>query len=175
MSLLAKALAKYATHDESERSEWSELLENKNGEFSEEELATAIEMVAIVEESHRRDRKVAAHAHGTAGIKAAIEAGVDSVEHASMIDDEGIRMARDAGTFLVMDVYVDTYIIEMGEAAGFLPESLEKERIVGQVQRDNFQKAHEAGVRMAYGTDAGVYPHGNNAKQFASMVQYGMI
>jgi len=131
-------------------------------------------MVAIVEESHRRDRKVAAHAHGTAGIKAAIEAGVDSVEHASMIDAEGIRMARDAGTFLVMDVYVDTYIIEMGEAAGFLPESIEKERIVGQVQRDNFRKAHEAGVRMAYGTDAGVYPHGNNAKQFAYMVQYGM-
>ncbi len=132
------------------------------------------EMVAIVEESHRRDRKVAAHAHGTAGIKAAIEAGVDSVEHASMIDAEGIRMARDAGTFLIMDIYVDTYIIEMGEAAGFLPESIEKERIVGQVQRDNFKKAHEAGVRMAYGTDAGVYPHGNNGKQFAYMVQYGM-
>lgn len=132
------------------------------------------EMLAIVEESHRRDRKVAAHAHGTAGIKAAIEAGVDSVEHASMIDAEGIRMARDAGTFLVMDIYVDTYIIEMGEAAGFLPESIEKERIVGQVQRDNFRKAHEAGVRMAYGTDAGVYPHGNNGKQFAYMVQYGM-
>ncbi len=132
------------------------------------------EMIAIVEESHRRDRKVAAHAHGTAGIKAAIEAGVDSVEHASMIDAEGIRMARDAGTFLIMDIYVDTYIIEMGEAAGFLPESLEKERIVGQVQRDNFRKAHEAGVRMAYGTDAGVYPHGNNGKQFAYMVQYGM-
>ncbi len=132
------------------------------------------EMVAIVEESHRRDRKVAAHAHGTAGIKAAIEAGVDSVEHASMIDAEGILMARDAGTFLIMDIYVDTYIIEMGEAAGFLPESIEKERIVGQVQRDNFRKAHEAGVRMAYGTDAGVYPHGNNGKQFAYMVQYGM-
>jgi imidazolonepropionase-like amidohydrolase len=73
-----------------------------------------------------------------------------------------------------MDIYVDTYILEMGEAAGFLPESIEKERIVGQAQRDNFQKAHEAGVRMAFGTDAGVYPHGNNGKQFAYMVQYGM-
>ena len=132
------------------------------------------EMVAIVTESHQRDRKVAAHAHGTEGIIAAIQAGVDSVEHASMIDDEGIRLAKANGTFLVMDVYVDTYILEMGEAAGFLPESLEKERIVGQTQRDNFQKAHEAGVRMAFGTDAGVYPHGNNGKQFAYMVQYGM-
>jgi imidazolonepropionase-like amidohydrolase len=132
------------------------------------------EMVAIVTETHQRDRKVAAHAHGPEGIKAAIQAGVDSVEHASLIDDEGIRMARDAGTFLVMDIYNDTYILEMGEAAGFLPESLEKERIVGQAQRDNFQKAHEAGVRMAFGSDAGVYPHGDNGKQFAYMVQYGM-
>ena len=135
---------------------------------------TLEEMVAIVTESHLHDRRVAAHAHGTEGIKAAIQAGVDSVEHSSLIDDEGIRMAREAGTFLVMDIYVDTYILEMGEAAGFLPESLEKERIVGQAQRNNFQKAHEAGVRMAFGTDAGVYPHGNNGKQFAYMVQYGM-
>lgn len=132
------------------------------------------EMIAIVAESHQRNRRVAAHAHGTEGIKAAIQAGVDSIEHASLIDDEGIEMARDAGTFLVMDIYVDTYILEMGEAAGFLPESLEKERIVGQAQRDNFRKAHLAGVRMAFGTDAGVYPHGNNAKQFAYMVEYGM-
>ena len=135
---------------------------------------TLEEMVAIVDESHRKGRKVAAHAHGTAGIIAAITAGVDSVEHASLIDDEGIRLAKSNDTFLVMDVYVDTYILEMGEAAGFLPESLEKERIVGQAQRDNFQKAHEAGVRMAFGTDAGVYPHGGNAKQFAYMVEYGM-
>ncbi|NOX68940.1 MAG: amidohydrolase family protein [Gammaproteobacteria bacterium] len=135
---------------------------------------TLEEMIAIVSESHQRDRKVAAHAHGTEGIIAAIRAGVDSVEHASLIDDEGIRLAKANGTFLVMDVYVDTYILEMGEAAGFLPESLEKERQVGQAQRNNFRKAHAAGVRMAFGTDAGVYPHGNNGKQFAYMVQYGM-
>jgi len=135
---------------------------------------TLEEMRAIVEESHQHGRKVAAHAHGAAGIRAAIEAGVDSVEHASLIDDEGIRMALAAGTFLVMDVYNDTYILEMGEAAGFLPESLEKERMIGQQQRDNFRKAHEAGVRMAFGTDAGVYPHGTNGRQFAYMVQYGM-
>ncbi len=135
---------------------------------------TLQEMATIVAESHQRDRKVAAHAHGTEGIKAAIEAGVDSVEHASLIDAEGIRMALDAGTFLVMDVYVSDYILEMGEAAGFLPESLQKERKVGQAQRNSFQKAHEAGVRMAFGSDAGVYPPGMNAKQFAYMVQYGM-
>jgi imidazolonepropionase-like amidohydrolase len=135
---------------------------------------TREEMATIVAESHLRDIKVAAHAHGIEGIKAAIEAGVDSVEHASLVDAEGIRMARDAGTFLIMDVYVDTYILEMGEAAGFLPESLEKERIIGQAQRDNFRKAHAAGVRMAFGSDAGVYPHGTNARQFAYMVEYGM-
>ncbi len=135
---------------------------------------TLEEMAAIVSESHLRDRKVAAHAHGTEGIIAAIQAGVDSVEHASMIDAEGIRLAIVNDTFLVMDVYVSTYILEMGESAGFLPESLVKERLVGQVQRNNFRKAHEAGVRMAFGSDAGVYPHGNNARQFAYMVEYGM-
>ena len=135
---------------------------------------TLEEMVTIVDETHRRGKKVCAHAHGTEGIKAAIEAGVDSIEHASMIDDEGIRMAKERGTFLVMDVYVSTYILEGGEAAGFLPESLEKERIVGQTQRNNFQKAHEAGVRIAFGSDAGVFPHGIAARQFAYMVEYGM-
>jgi len=135
---------------------------------------TLEEMVAVVDESQRRDRRVAAHAHGTEGIKSAIRAGVDSVEHASLIDDEGIRMAKEAGAFLVMDVYVSTYILEMGEAAGFLPESLDKERVVGQAQRNNFRKAHEAGVNMAFGSDAGVYPHGLNARQFAWMVEYGM-
>lgn len=135
---------------------------------------TLEEMQAIVEEAHRRGRKVAAHAHGTEGIKAAIRAGVDSVEHASLIDDEGIRLARENGTYLVLDIYVSTYILGEGEAAGILPESLEKERIVGQAQRDSFRRAHAAGVQVGYGTDAGVYPHGGNAKQFAYMVEYGM-
>jgi imidazolonepropionase-like amidohydrolase len=135
---------------------------------------TLEEMATIVDESQRRGLKVAAHAHGTEGIRAAIQAGVDSVEHASMIDDEGIRMARERGTFLVMDIYVHSYIMEGGVAAGFLPESLEKEKIVGQAQRDNFRKAHEAGVRIAFGSDAGVFPHGISARQFAYMVQYGM-
>ena len=135
---------------------------------------TLEEMATIVDETHRRGRKVCAHAHGTEGIKTAIEAGVDSVEHASLIDDEGIRMAKERGTYLVMDAYVSTYILEGGEAAGFLPESLEKERVVGQAQRNNFRKAHEAGVKIAFGSDAGVFPHGIAGRQFAYMVQYGM-
>lgn len=132
------------------------------------------EMLALVEEAHQHGRKVAAHAHGADGIKAAIMAGVDSIEHASLIDDEGIRLAKQNGTFLVMDIYNDTFILEHGAAVGMLPESLEKEREIGQLQRNNFQKAFEAGVRMAFGSDGAVYPHGDNGKQFAYMVKYGM-
>ena len=135
---------------------------------------TLEEMQALVAEAHLRGRRVAAHAHGADGIKTAIRAGVDSVEHASLIDDEGIQLALENNTFLVMDVFVSTFILESGTAAGFLAESLEKERIVGQTQRNNFRKAHEAGVRMAFGSDAGVYPHGQNGRQFAFMVEYGM-
>ena len=132
------------------------------------------EMRAIVDEAHKLGRRVAAHAHGTEGIKAAIEAGVDSIEHASLIDDEGIRLARERGTFLAMDIYNDTFILSKGAEVGMLPESLEKERQIGQLQRDNFRRAHLGGARMAFGTDGGVYPHGDNALQFAYMVRYGM-
>jgi len=132
------------------------------------------EMRAIVDEAHKLGRKVAAHAHGTAGIKAAIQAGVDSIEHASLIDDEGVRLARERGTFLAIDIYNDTFILSKGAEMGMLPESLEKERQIGQLQRDNFRRAHRGGARIAFGTDGGVYPHGDNALQFAYMVQYGM-
>ena len=135
---------------------------------------TDSEMKALVDESHRRGIKVAAHAHGTQGIIAAIKAGVDSVEHASLIDDEGIRLAVEYGTTLVMDIFVSDYILQGGEAAGFLPESLEKERMVGAAQRDGFRRAHAAGANIAFGTDAGVFPHGKNAQQFSYMVKYGM-
>ena len=131
-------------------------------------------MKAIVEEAHKLGRKVAAHAHGASSIRDAILAGVDSVEHGSLIDDEGIRLAKEHGTFLVMDIYNDDFILQEGAKAGMLPESLEKERKVGQLQRDNFRKAWKAGVKMAFGTDAGVYPHGDNARQFYYMVKYGM-
>ncbi|MEE8200080.1 MAG: amidohydrolase family protein [Candidatus Acidoferrales bacterium] len=135
---------------------------------------TLEEMQAIVAEAHKLGRRVAAHAHGTEGIRVAILAGVDSIEHASLIDAEGIRLARRHATFLVMDIYNDTFILEQGEEMGILPESLEKERQIGQLQRDNFRRAHQGGARMAFGSDAGVYPHGDNARQFAYMVEYGM-
>lgn len=135
---------------------------------------TPEEMKAIVEEAHRLGRKVAAHAHGTQSIKEAIIAGVDSIEHASLIDDEGIRLAREHGTVLVMDIYNDDFILQQGEKVGMLPESIEKERKLGQLQRDNFAKAVRGGDTVAFGTDGGVYPHGDNAKQFHYMVKYGM-
>lgn len=135
---------------------------------------TLEEMTAIVDEAHRLGRKVAAHAHGTDGIKAAIIAGVDSIEHASLVDDEGIRLAKEHGTYFVMDIYNDDFILSQGPAAGMLPESIEKEKKIGRLQRENFARAYKAGVRMAFGTDGGVYPHGDNAKQFAYMVKFGM-
>ena len=135
---------------------------------------TLEEMRAIVEEAHRAGRKVAAHAHGTQSIKEAIRAGVDSIEHASLIDDEGLKLAKEHGTFLVMDIYNDDFILQEGLKMGMLPESIEKEKGIGKLQRESFARAVKAGVRMAFGTDAGAYPHGQNAKQFAVMVRFGM-
>lgn len=132
------------------------------------------EMTAIVDEARLLGLKVAVHAHGTNGIQAALTAGVDSVEHASMISDEGIALAIANGTYLSMDVYVSDFILSEGEAAGILPESLDKERQVGRIQRERFQAAVEAGANMAFGTDAGVYSHGLNGRQFAYMVEWGM-
>jgi len=132
------------------------------------------EMKAIVDEAHLLGLKVAVHAHGAEGIETAIRAGVDSVEHASLISDEGLRMAKRKGTYLSMDIYVSDYILSEGEAAGILEESLEKERIVGKAQRERFQAAVRAGVNLAFGSDAGVYPHGQNGRQFAYMVEWGL-
>ena len=132
------------------------------------------EMKAIVDEAHLLGLKVAVHAHGAEGIETAIRAGVDSVEHASLISDEGLRMAKRKGTYLSMDIYVSDYILSEGEAAGILEESLEKERIVGKAQRERFQAAVRAGVNVAFGSDAGVYPHGQNGRQFAYMVDWGL-
>ncbi|PHR62889.1 MAG: Xaa-Pro dipeptidase [Robiginitomaculum sp.] len=132
------------------------------------------EMKALVDEAHLLGLKVAVHAHGEDGINTALRAGVDSVEHASLISDQGLRTAKRNGTFLSMDIYVSDYILGEGEAAGILEESLAKERIVGKRQRERFQAAVQAGVKLAFGTDAGVYPHGDNARQFAYMVKWGM-
>jgi len=132
------------------------------------------EMQAIAAEAHKLGRKVAAHAHGTQSIKDAIRAGIDSIEHSSLIDDEGIALAKQRGTFLVFDIYNDDYILSRGEKVGMLPESIEKEKSLGRLQRENFRKAFQAGAKMAFGTDAGVYPHGENARQFAKLVEWGM-
>ncbi len=135
---------------------------------------TIQEIKAIVEEAHMRGLTVAAHAHGLDGIKAAIEGGVDSIEHASFADKEAIKMAKARGTYFSMDIYVTEYILGEGEKAGILEESLAKERLVGKTQRRNFKDAVDADVNMVFGSDAGVYPHGDNGKQFSRMVEYGM-
>lgn len=132
------------------------------------------EMKMIVEEAHRRGLTVAAHAHGTSGINDAIRAGVDSVEHVSFLDDESIKLAKKMGTVFSMDIYNTEYILGEGEKAGILEESLAKERKTGKTQRESFSKAVEAGIPVVMGTDAGVYPHGNNLKQLSRMVQFGM-
>ena len=132
------------------------------------------EAKAIVDEAHFMGRTVAVHAHGAEGIKIAIRAGADSIEHASLVDDEGIRMAVRAGTIFSMDIYNTDYTQTEGKKNGVQEEYLKKDRDIGDIQRENFRKALKAGVKMSFGTDAGVYPHGTNAKQFAVMVRYGM-
>ncbi len=149
------------------------------GVLSEEESVGAPqysleEMKALVEEAAMWSKKVAAHAHGTEGIKRAIRAGVASVEHASFIDDEGIALAKEHGTWLVMDIYNDDYIMAEYGRLGYPQKILDKEKLVGRTQRENFTKALKAGCKLAYGTDSGVYPHGWNGKQFLHMVKWGM-
>jgi imidazolonepropionase-like amidohydrolase len=149
------------------------------GVLSEEEAVGAPqysfeEMKAAVDEAAMWGRKVAAHAHGAEGIKRAIRAGVASIEHASFIDDEGIALAKEHGTYLVPDIYNDDYILAEYGRLGYPEKILDKERLVGRTQRENFQKAVKAGAKIAFGTDAGVYPHGWNGKQFFHMVKWGM-
>jgi imidazolonepropionase-like amidohydrolase len=132
------------------------------------------EMKALVDEAHRLGLKVAVHAHGAAGIKDAIRAGVDTIEHASLADEEAFALAKQHGTWFDMDIYNDDYILSDGLKNGVFKESLEKERVIGLKQRQTFQAAVKAGVKMTFGTDAGVYPNGYNARQFATMVKWGM-
>ena len=132
------------------------------------------EMKAIADEAHMLHMKVAAHAHGDEGIHDAILAGIDTIEHASLASDATIQLAKQHGTWFDMDIYNDDYILATGTANGTEQESLDKERMIGLKQRQTFQRATRAGLKMLFGTDAGVYPHGDNAKQFAKMVQWGM-
>ena len=132
------------------------------------------EMRAIADEAHMLHLKVAAHAHGDEGIKAAIRAGIDTIEHVSLASDEAMKLAIEHKTWFDMDIYNDDYILATGTKNGTEQESLDKERVIGLKQRQTFQRAFRMGVAMTFGTDAGVYPHGDNAKQFAKMVQWGM-
>jgi imidazolonepropionase-like amidohydrolase len=132
------------------------------------------ELRAIADEAHQWGLKVAAHAHGAEGIKAAIRAGIDTIEHASLVDDEGIKLAVQRGTWFSMDIFNTDYTQAEGAKNGVLEDNLRKDREIAQIQRDNFRKAHRAGVKMVFGSDAGVMPHGDIGGQFKYMVQYGM-
>lgn len=138
------------------------------------EQNTVEEIAAIVAEAHQRGVKVASHAHGTQGIKNAIKAGVDTIEHASYLDKDAIDMAKDKGVYLAMDIYNTEYTQTEGRANGVLEESLRKDAEIAEIQRESFRAAVKAGAKIVYGTDSGVYPHGDNGKQFVWMIKYGM-
>ncbi len=135
---------------------------------------TQEEMNAIVDEAHTHGRTVAAHAHGTEGIEYAIKAGVDSIEHASFLDAKTIALAKKHGTYLSMDIYNTEYTLSEGLKNGVPQENIDKEKQVGKRQRESFTAAVKAGVKMVLGTDAGIYPHGDNAKQLSRMTKFGM-
>ncbi len=135
---------------------------------------TLEELTAAVDEAHNYGLRVEAHAHAPEGIKNAIRAGVASVEHATLIDDEGIALAKEHGTYLDMDIYDEECIQEEGRRGGIPADFLEHDRALGELHRQNFTKALKAGVKMSFGTDAGVCPYGLSGKQFAFMVKYGM-
>jgi imidazolonepropionase-like amidohydrolase len=135
---------------------------------------TEDQLRAVVKVAHARGKRVTAHAHGAEGIKTAIRAGVDSIEHASLADEEALHLAKQHGTWLAMDIYNGTYIDEEGTKQGWPEEYLRKNRETTDAQRAAFRRAVELGVNIGYATDAGVYPHGLNARQFRNMVKYGM-
>lgn len=132
------------------------------------------ELRAIVETAHGLGRKVAAHAHATTGIKNAVLAGVDSIEHGSYIDDEGIELMKEHGTFLVPTVYLEDWVLQNMQTLGWTPNSIQKARTVIPIAHKNVSHAFRSGVKIAFGTDAGVYPHGLNGHEFAKMVEMGL-
>ncbi len=148
---------------------------SRNTEPGQQQL-TESELRIIADEAHQWGLRVAAHAHGGDGIKAAVKAGIDTIEHASLVDDEGIKLAaaRVRPVWFSMDIYNTEYTQSEGAKNGVLEDNLRKDREVAQIQRDNFRKAHKAGVKMVFGSDAGVMPHGEIGKQFRVMVEYGM-
>ena len=137
-------------------------------QFSDEEIR------AVVTEAHRLGRKVAAHAHGAAGIKQAVLAGVDSIEHGSYIDDEAIRMMKEKGVYLVPTLYLADWFLENAQKVGVPDFMIAKAKVVMPAARRNVAHAFKEGVKVAFGTDAAVYPHGLNAREFAVMVKLGL-
>ena len=146
---------------------------SRNTEPGQQQLSVE-ELTAIADEAHQWGLKVAAHAHGAEGIKVAIRGGIDTIEHASLVDDEGIKLAVERGTYFSMDIFNTDYTQAEGAKNGVLPDNLRKDREIAQIQRDNFRKSHKAGVKMVFGSDAGVMPHGTAGGQFKYMVEYGM-
>jgi imidazolonepropionase-like amidohydrolase len=137
-------------------------------QYSQEELDT------VVSEAAMWGKKVAAHAHGTEGIKRAARAGVASIEHGGLIDEEGVQLLKQKGIYLVPDIYTDEYILAEADHLGLPPKMIEKEKELRRHQLVNWKRAITAGVKLAFGTDAGVYPHGQNAKQFHSLLDLGL-
>jgi imidazolonepropionase-like amidohydrolase len=137
-------------------------------EFSEDEIRAAVDEAALY------GTFVAAHAHGADGIKRAVRAGARSIEHGSLIDDEAIELMAERGTYLVADIYCGDYIAEEGLRRGWPEEILRKNEDTTDAQREGFEKAVKAGLKVAFGTDSGVYPHGWNARQLPYMVRFGM-
>lgn len=146
---------------------------SRNTEPGQQQLSEE-ELRAIADEAHQWGLKVAAHAHGASGIKAAVRAGIDTIEHASLVDDEGIKLAATKGTYFGMDIFNTDYTQAEGAKNGVLPDNLRKDREIAQIQRDNFRKAVRGGVRMIFSSDAGIMPHGTAAGQLRYMVEYGM-
>ncbi len=148
---------------------------SRNTEPGQQQLSET-ELRAIADEAHQWGLRVAAHAHGADGIKASIRAGIDTIEHASLADAEAIRLAvaRPRPVWFSMDIYNTEYTQSEGAKNGVMPDNLRKDREIAQIQRDNFRAAHKAGVRMVFGSDAGVMPHGQVGRQFNTMVTYGM-
>ncbi|MGB5347200.1 MAG: amidohydrolase family protein [Woeseia sp.] len=141
----------------------------QNPQFTDEELK------AIVDTAKDYGMRVAAHAHGTEGMKRAVNAGVASIEHGTYMDDEVMRLMKRNGTFYVPTIMAGNWVAEMSKIDGFFPELVRpKAAAIGPLIRATFAKAYKAGVPIIYGTDAAVYPHGDNARQFAIMVAHGM-
>lgn len=158
--------------------DWIKVLASA-GVLSEEEAVGAPqysqeELNAIVTEANTWGRKVAAHAHGAEAIKRATRAGVASIEHGGLVDEEGVRLMKEHGTYLVPDIFTDAYILEHGKELGLPDKIIEKERQLRKAQNVNWRRAIAAGVKMAFGTDAGVYPHGTNARQFKYLLELGL-